>query len=308
MIGWANGIYFLCGVVVGMGAAVLAVKLRRSQRRSPSAKPRRQSSRAAYRDRCQQLELAWQMAADMAQFQQGFLGRIAHELRSPLNGTIGMHQLILNDLCDSPEEERQFVSNAQDSALKLMKLIDEMIVVSKAQQGTDIMEIEIISLRAVFQGVYDLIHLQAANRNLKLQIIMPEPDIYVEADLRRLRQVLTSLVDSAISHMREGTICLQVDPEIQDDRVYLYLEDERSPEYWQEPLDLMTLPPSEDFNWDGKAPPGLSLVANQSLLELMQGSLELLGRPMMDEPEPRSTTRLQITLPAGREEEPIESD
>ncbi|MDJ1183080.1 sensor histidine kinase [Roseofilum casamattae] len=308
MMGWANCVYFISGIVLGMGGSVLVLKLRRRNPQQHSSSPGRQSSRAAYRDRCQQLELAWQMAADMARFKQGFLGRIAHELRSPLNGTIGMHQLILNDLCDSPEEERQFVSNAHDSALKLMKLIDEMIVVSKAQQGTDVMEIETIALREVFQGVYDLIHLQAANRNLKLQIIMPEPDIYVQADLRRLRQVLTSLIDSAISHMREGEICLQADPTVREDRVYLYLEDERSPEYWQEPLDLMTLPPTQDFDWDGKAPPGLSLIANQSLLELMQGNLELLERPMMDEPELPSRTRLQITLPAGRDNDAIESD
>ena len=42
-------------------------------------------------------ELAYQMAQEMSDFKGGFLARVTHELRSPLNGLIGLHQLILED-------------------------------------------------------------------------------------------------------------------------------------------------------------------------------------------------------------------
>ncbi|MDJ1172476.1 sensor histidine kinase [Roseofilum capinflatum] len=258
---------------------------------------RNYSASSSDADDMQQLKLAYHMATDMAKFKQGFLGRISHELRSPLNGLIGMHQLILNDLCDSPEEEREFIAKAHDSALKLIKLIDEMVIISKTEQGTDVMEIETIPLTEVFQDIYDLTYLQAANRNLHLDIVMPDPEIYVQADLRRLRQVLTSLVDSAISHMSEGSIHLHADAVPETQQVYLYLEDQRSPDCWQEPIDLLNTPPSPELDWNGSPSPGLTLMANQLLLELMNGSLELLQVPS---PEASAqTSRILCKLPWG---------
>jgi K+-sensing histidine kinase KdpD len=261
---------------------------------------RNDSASSSDGDDLQQLKLAYQMATEMAQFKQGFLSRISHELRSPLNGLIGMHQLILNDLCDSPEEEREFIAKAHDSALKLIKLIDEMVMISKTEQGTDVMEIETIPLTEVFQDIYDLTYLQAANRNLRLDIVMPDPEIYVQADLRRLRQVLTSLVDSAIAHMNEGFIHLHADAVPETQQVYLYLEDQRSPDCWQEPIDLLNTPSDPELTWNGYPSPGLTLMANKLLLELMQGSLELLEVPSSE--ASAQTSRILCKLPWGSSE------
>jgi signal transduction histidine kinase len=48
--------------------------------------------------------------------------------------------------------------------------------------------------------------MQAANRNLQLEVISPDPDIYVLVDPRRFRQVLVGLVDTAIAQMEDGSI------------------------------------------------------------------------------------------------------
>jgi signal transduction histidine kinase len=81
------------------------------------------------------------MAKEMSQFKAGFLARTSHELRSPLSSLIGLHQLILADLCDSPEEAREFVAQANASALKMVKLLDEVIAVSKTEHGTNRLEL-----------------------------------------------------------------------------------------------------------------------------------------------------------------------
>ncbi|XHX75955.1 MAG: sensor histidine kinase [Stenomitos frigidus ULC029] len=83
----------------------------------------------------QALQMAYQFATEMSQFKGGFLARTSHELRSPLNGMIGMHQLILEDLCDSPEEEREFIAQANESALKLIKLLDTVLDVARLEHG-----------------------------------------------------------------------------------------------------------------------------------------------------------------------------
>ena len=103
----------------------------------------------ALKEELKQTQLAYQMAAQMSQFKAGFLARTYHELRSPLTSLIGLHQIILNNLCESPEEERQFLTQAYDSAQKLMKLIDELVAVSQAEYGTAQLEIRPLQLASV---------------------------------------------------------------------------------------------------------------------------------------------------------------
>ena len=74
---------------------------------------------------------AYEAAIDLAQFKSSFLARTAHELRSPMNALISSLQLISADLCDSPEEEREYVGIAQEAALKFIGLLDEVIKVDR---------------------------------------------------------------------------------------------------------------------------------------------------------------------------------
>src|SRR4028118_557337 len=98
------------------------------------------------REKLKQTQLAYEMAKEMSQFKAGFLARTSHELRSPLSSLIGMHQLILSDLCDSPEEAREFVAQANASALKMVKVLDEVIAVAKTEHGTNQLEIQPLRL------------------------------------------------------------------------------------------------------------------------------------------------------------------
>jgi len=162
----------------------------------------------ALRAELQKTRLAYQMATEMSQFQGGFLARTAHELRSPLSSLIGLHQLILSDLCDDAAEEREFIQQAHQSALKLVKLLDEVIAISKAEHGTNQLEIQPLNLAKILQEVYNLVHLQAANRSLNLQILPADPEIYILADPKSLRQLLATLVDAAIGVLRDGSITI----------------------------------------------------------------------------------------------------
>ncbi|WP_082690015.1 sensor histidine kinase [Leptolyngbya sp. NIES-2104] len=135
------------------------------------------------------LELAYRSLLEQAQFKAGFLARTSHELRSPLNGMIGAHQLILADLCESPEEEREFIEQANQSALKMVKLLDEVINVSKAQYGTGKLDVKAVSVSDVFDNVFSMTHLLAENRNLPFQIVLPEPDLEVICDRTSLGRI-----------------------------------------------------------------------------------------------------------------------
>lgn len=257
-----------------------------------------------------QVKLAYQMAHEMSQFKAGFLARTSHELRSPLSSLMGMHQLILSDLCDSPQEEREFVAQAYASAQKMVKLLDEVIAVAKTEHGTNRLEIRSLSLSKVLADVELQTHMQAANRNIQLKVITPEPEIYVLADPRRFGQVLRGIVDSAIAQMEDGIIEVSAASSPDTETAQIWIDVQCPNPIWSESVDLLfptsesetqPIAPTESFTIS----PGLMLLMVQTLVQVMQGRLELLALPSQDamaDSGTRNLTRLQCSMPLGTPE------
>jgi len=239
-----------------------------------------------------QTQLAYHMAVEMGQFKAGFLARTSHELRSPLNNIISLHQLILSDLCDSPDEERETIAQAQVAASKMLGLLDELISVAKVQQGTYEMQIQPLRLVDVLEEVEALTHLQIQDRGLRLEIAPADPETYILADPRWLRQVLVNLVDPSVSQVMEGGIRLttQVAPELK--LVHIDIQDQRPGHLWHEAVNLSQVGTGAEAMSQSSKPTtanaqssptkpsfGLSLLVNQSLMEQMHGRLEISTLP-----------------------------
>jgi signal transduction histidine kinase len=291
---WSNWIYLGVGVGLGLGSSWL---LGRSKKSAVSLPAPLSSSEAnqevpALGEQLKQTQIAYQLAHEMSQFKAGFLARTSHELRSPLNSLIGLHQLILSDLCDSPDEEREFIAQANQSALKLMNLIDQILEVSRIEHGTSQLEIQPLHLASVLQSAYNLTHLLAANRNIRLQLSPPEPEIYVLADPRWLRQVLVNLIDTCIAQMEEGGIFVSAQSTPVNESVQIWLDVQLPPSNWSEPLNLIQ---SESLPRSASPSPGMALLLNQKLLEQMQAYLEIVSVPK--EADNSAFSRIQLTIP-----------
>lgn len=222
----------------------------------------------------QMLELAYQSAVELSKFQGGFLARTSHELRSPLNSLIGMHQLILSDLCDSPEEEREFIGQAQEAALKMIQVLDDVLEVAKLEHGARSLEIQPLPLAPLLKELHTLTHLPAQNRNLRFQVQLPEAGFYVLTDPVYLRQVLVNLVDRVIRLAPDGYITVSVGRSSNAAQTYIWIDNPCPPESWSEPIDTLT-------SSDGTEPPspGFVLLLNQTVMRVLQGNLELLPLP-----------------------------
>jgi signal transduction histidine kinase len=255
-----------------------------------------------------QTQLAYIMAQEMSQFKGGFLARTAHELRSPLSSLIGMHQLILSDLCDSPEEAREFVAQANTSALKMVKILDEVIAVSKTEHGTNRLETTTLPLSQTFEDVYRLTHMQAANSNLQFEIVSPEPEIYVVADARRFRQVLLGIVDAAIAQLgqrKEGSIKVFSSSSLESNQAQISIDVQSPNQNWSEAVDLLSTTPEPDKQAEqtSEFSPGLTLLMVQSLIKAMQGNLEVVAIPDSEASSMyEHCTRLQCSIPLATAE------
>ncbi|MGB5959767.1 MAG: HAMP domain-containing sensor histidine kinase [Coleofasciculaceae cyanobacterium] len=249
-----------------------------------------------------QTQLAYEMAKQVSSFKSGFLARASHELRSPLTSLIGMHQLILSDLCDSPEEEREFIAQANISALKMVKLLTDVIDVSKIEDGKARLEITTLPLSKVFENLQTLTYMQAAHSNLRFEVIAPEPEIYVLADPRRFQQVLVGIVDTAIARMESGRIQVSA-ASASAQEAQIWIDVESPTPIWSEMTDSLEKTP-ETHNKAGKTSemsPGLNLLIAQTVVEVMQGRLELVA--VSDQAATNEDViRLQCSLPLATPE------
>jgi hypothetical protein len=299
---WNDWIYLSVGLGLGVGGSWFLGKPKQPQTSDrPSVadrevKPGDRHEILALQQQLQQSQIAYQLAQQMCQFKAGFLTRTAHELRSPLNSLIGLHQLILSDLCDDPAEERTFVAQAHQSALKLMNLMDRVIDISRLEHGTAQLEIQPLNLAELLTEVYHSTDLIAANRNLRLQLSLPSTESYILADPRWLRQVFISLLDICFTQMSEGKIIISTQTHLATNTVQIWLDAELPTQIWSEPIDTVQsdrLLPSETKNFAFS--PGMTLLLIQTLVDLMQCRLEILSMPT--EVDVDSCTRLQLTIP-----------
>ena len=295
---WSNWIYLGAGIALGMVFRQLFARTSNVLPSSSPEAPLDQEDIPSISQQLQRTQLAYQMAREMSQFKAGFLARTTHELRSPLSSLIGLHQLILSDLCEDPAEEREFIAQAHERTLKLLKLMDEILSVARIEHGTNKLHIQPRPLAQVLEEVHNLTYMLAANRNFPLQLLPADPEICVLADYLWLRQILISLINTAITQMEEGSICISSNIVPTNNFVNIFLDVPTHAIALSEPIDLIK---SEDQLTqidprNAALSPGMRLLINQTLLEVMGGKLEILPSTIVEEPL-QQVTRLQISIP-----------
>jgi signal transduction histidine kinase len=157
-------------------------------------------------ERAKELESAWQEAEAANQLKSEFLANTSHELRTPLNAIIGCIRLVRDDCCDTPEEEVEFLDRADEAAIHLLKIINDLLDIAKIEAGTLSLSIELIDLRQILREVIDLQSMQIHEKGLRLGIpVMPEP-IMVRSDPAKLKQVLLNVIYNAVKFTDQGSI------------------------------------------------------------------------------------------------------
>jgi len=162
----------------------------------------------------ERLETAWKEAQAANQLKSEFLANTSHELRTPLNAIIGCVRTVLDDCCDDREEEREFLRLADNAAIHLLNIINDILDLSRIEAGTFSVVTEPIDLRTVLQEVMDLQLVRAQQKNLILDAPTLQSDpITVQADPAKLKQVLLNVVGNAIKFTEKGSVSIAVESE-----------------------------------------------------------------------------------------------
>jgi signal transduction histidine kinase/ActR/RegA family two-component response regulator len=160
-----------------------------------------ESSRERLRRSTREAELTAKAKSD-------FLAMMSHEMRTPLNGILGMTAVLLSR--NLSEQERDCVETIRHSGEVLMAVIDDVLDLSKIEAGR--LEIESVEFEvaAVLSEAMQIVQAAAAHKPLKLVTCLGhEIPKRVRGDSVRLRQILLNLLSNAVKFTPAGKVELR---------------------------------------------------------------------------------------------------
>ncbi|MGF1498723.1 MAG: ATP-binding protein [Elainellaceae cyanobacterium] len=166
-------------------------------------------------ERARELESAWQEAETANQLKSEFLANTSHELRTPLNAIIGCIRLVKDECCDDREEELEFLDRADEAAIHLLKIINDLLDIAKIEAGTLSLCLENVNVERVLQEVIALQTVEAHQKGLWLTANELH-SVVVQADQAKLKQVFLNIIYNAIKFTDQGgiTIDTRLEPDL----------------------------------------------------------------------------------------------
>ena len=143
-------------------------------------------------------------AEHASQAKTQFLSTISHDIRTPMNGVLGMTQIAKKHLND-PEYMGECLDKVSLAGNHLLTLINDILDISKIESGKMAISIEPFSLKDCVNEVVSIIRPQAEYKGISLEVNMH--DIIYEtlsADPLRLNQIITNLLTNAVKYTDNG--------------------------------------------------------------------------------------------------------
>ncbi len=223
-----------------------------------------------------------------------FLANMSHELRTPLNAIIGFAELA-ETLMDEREGERfsGYLANITESAHHLLRVINDILDVSRIEVGKVTLREEEVDVAEVIQAAMRLVGHVAGAKNQTLALRMADRFPRLRADERLLKQILLNIISNATKFTPEGGH-VAVSAELADGRIKITIEDDGVGIALQDiPLVLQPFGQAENTLTPKHEGTGLGLPLAKGFMELHGGDLRL-------ESEAGKGTRVSLHFPSDR--------
>ena len=140
-----------------------------------------------------------------ARLKDEFLASMSHELRTPLNAVMGLSEVLREEVYGPlTERQRKSLRSISEAGRHLLALINEVLDVAKIGAGKLTLEIGPVSVEPLCWASLRLIEQQVQRKRLRVSCTLDSKVTTIQADERRLRQILVNLLDNAVKFTPEG--------------------------------------------------------------------------------------------------------
>ncbi len=222
-------------------------------------------------------------AHSASQLKSEFLANTSHELRSPLTAMQGALSMVLDDMCQSRDEERHWLSMSYAASEQLQRFISELLDFAQIEAGNVKLDTQAFDLQLLIEEVVARNKTRARDKQLAVIVNYPPgPGLQALVDYTKARRVLDNLVDNAIKFTDHGHVEISVEPNARSGFVDVIVSDSGM----GIPVEMQAQVLEPFVQVDGSSTRqhsgfGLGLSMARRLTELMGGAL-LISSPGID--------------------------
>lgn len=141
--------------------------------------------------------------------QKEFVADASHELRTPLTVIQTNLDVVLSDDEGTVEENEMWLGNAYSETRVMAKLIDELLILAKADANEEKLDISEFSFSEVVENVCQNMEIIAKKKNVEFQFNLEE-DVVIKADYDKIRRLVVILVDNAVKYTEKGKVTVSL--------------------------------------------------------------------------------------------------
>ncbi len=224
---------------------------------------------------------AKERAEESDKLKTSFLNNLSHEIRTPLNAIVGFSDLLFEDY--TGQQKKQFVETINSNADQLLRIIDDVLVVSRLDSEKIPLEKNLIDIQQLLEDVVMTFRPEAEKVGLVLKKAVVEAGVpkLITADRAKIRQVLAGFVGNAIKYTQSGEIGIGCSRLVMPDRsdwLHFYVSDTGMgiPAY-EQPYVFNRFFRSAKAQLNAIRGNGLGLSIAKGLIDLMGGKIGLLS-------------------------------
>ncbi len=156
-------------------------------------------------EKADELGRAYTELEETQQLQTQYMQRVAHELRAPLGAIASLLSVVSEGLTGQvPPKQRELVQRAEAKIAELLRLVNDLLTLTRSRHGALSDQIEPVNLSDVIQSVAGLHKARADSKRVTLAVEVPDLLPPVRGDAEGLTQVMTNLTANAIKYTPEG--------------------------------------------------------------------------------------------------------
>lgn len=139
-----------------------------------------------------------------------FLSQVSHELRTPMTSIRSFADILKDSKGVSAKERKRFVSIIHEESIRLTRLLDEILDISRLEAGTTDLELEPIDVNSAITSAVDTVSGMTRNTGVDVSSVPGPVGLSVSANADRLRQVLINILTNAVKYNRSDTPKIEI--------------------------------------------------------------------------------------------------